>query len=123
MSMKCGCRPSSGARRWPLASPVPVHCVPLPVVAPPPSAYRRSHFDLPDDVFVFLFTFDVSSQMERKNPLGVISAFRAAFGARRDVMLVLKFTNAEYDPPGVRSLYRAVRRHQCRASRRVHGAR
>jgi glycosyltransferase involved in cell wall biosynthesis len=63
---------------------------------------------MPDDVYVFLFTFDVSSQLERKNPLGVISAFRAAFGARRDVLLVLKFTNGEYDPPGVRELYRAA---------------
>ena len=89
-------------------SPVPVTCVPLPVVAPTGPAYRRSHFDLPDDVYVFLFTFDVSSQLERKNPLGVISAFRAAFGARRDVLLVLKFTNGEYDPPGVRELYRAA---------------
>jgi glycosyltransferase involved in cell wall biosynthesis len=89
-------------------SPVPVTCVPLPVVAPAGLAYGRSHFDLPDDVYVFLFTFDVSSQLERKNPLGVISAFRRAFGARRDVLLVLKFTNAEYDPPGVRELYRSA---------------
>jgi glycosyltransferase involved in cell wall biosynthesis len=89
-------------------SPVPVICMPLPVVAPPRSSYRRSHFNLPDDVFVFLFAFDVSSQMERKNPLGVIAAFRGAFGARRDVLLVLKFTNAEYDPVAVRHLYRAA---------------
>jgi len=89
-------------------SPVPVTCVPLPVVPPASLAYRRSHFELPDDAYVFLFTFDVSSQLERKNPLGVISAFRAAFGARQDVLLVLKFTNAEYDPPGVRELYHAA---------------
>ena len=89
-------------------SPVPVTCVPLPVVAPAAPAFLRSHFDLSDDVYVFLFTFDVSSQLERKNPLGVISAFRAAFGVRSDVVLVLKFTNAEYDPPGVRELYRAA---------------
>ena len=89
-------------------SSVPVTCMPLPVVAPTTLAYRRSHFDLPDDVYVFLFTFDVSSQLERKNPLGIISAFRAAFGARRDVVLVLKFTNSEYDPRGVRELYRAA---------------
>jgi len=89
-------------------SPVPVVCVPLPVVVPPPSPYGRSHFGLPADTIVFLFTFDVSSQMERKNPLGLIAAFRSAFGTRRDVMLVLKFTNAEYDPTGVRSLYAAV---------------
>ena len=89
-------------------SPVPVRCMPLPVVAPLPAAYHRSHFDLPEDAFLFLFTFDVSSQLERKNPLGVIAAFRGAFGGRRDVSLVLKFTNGEYDPAGVRHLYREV---------------
>jgi glycosyltransferase involved in cell wall biosynthesis len=89
-------------------SPVPLICVPLPVVVPSQPMYRRSHFGLPDEAFVFLFTFDVSSQLERKNPLGVIAAFRAAFATRRDVLLVLKFTNGEYDPAGVRELYRAA---------------
>ena len=88
-------------------SPVPVTCVPLPVVAPAVPEYSRSHFGLPDDAYVFLFTFDVSSQLERKNPIGIISAFRAAFGGRQDVLLMLKFTNAEYDAPGVREMYRA----------------
>jgi glycosyltransferase involved in cell wall biosynthesis len=83
--------------------------MPLPVVAPPPSPYRRSHFGLSDDAFVFLFTFDVSSQMERKNPFGLISAFRRAFVERPDVVLALKFTNAEYDRREVRRLQEAVR--------------
>lgn len=89
-------------------SPVPVLCMPLPVMASRPSSSGRARFDLSEDAFVFLFTFDVSSQMERKNPFGLIAAFRAAFGDRRDVMLVLKFTNAEYDPAGVRKLYSAT---------------
>ena len=32
------------------------------------------------DAFVFLFLFDFHSFMERKNPLGLISAFKKAFG-------------------------------------------
>jgi glycosyltransferase involved in cell wall biosynthesis len=55
---------------------------------------------------MFLFTFDVSSQIERKNPLGLIEAFRGAFGHRRDVVLVLKFTNPVYDPTGIRRVRR-----------------
>ena len=35
------------------------------------------------DEFVFLFMFDFHSHMERKNPLAVIDAFRAAFRPRR----------------------------------------
>jgi glycosyltransferase involved in cell wall biosynthesis len=90
------------------ASPVPVVCMPLPVVLPAPSPYGRGHFGLRDDAYVFLFTFDVSSQVERKNPFGLISAFRRAFGSSRDAILVLKFTNAEYDREAVTRLYRSV---------------
>jgi glycosyltransferase involved in cell wall biosynthesis len=89
-------------------APVPVLCMPLPIVAPAPSPYGREHFGLHDDQFVFLFTFDVSSQMERKNPFGLIQAFRRAFGGRRDVVLALKFTNAEYDQQAASRLYRSV---------------
>jgi glycosyltransferase involved in cell wall biosynthesis len=39
---------------------------------------------------VFLFTFDAESVVERKNPLGLIRAFRAAFKNVSDVRLVLK---------------------------------
>ena len=89
-------------------SPVPVVCMPLPVITPPPSTYSRAHFGLAEDVFVFLFTFDVSSQIERKNPFGLVRAFQAfhrAYSGQQEVVLVIKFTNAEYDPREVRRLY------------------
>jgi glycosyltransferase involved in cell wall biosynthesis len=89
-------------------SPVPVACMPLPVIPPAPSPHGREHFGLREDQYVFLFTFDVSSQVERKNPFGLVSAFRRAFDSRRDVILVLKFTNAEYDQPAVSRLYRSI---------------
>ncbi|WP_380787648.1 glycosyltransferase [Sphingomonas sp. R86521] len=50
----------------------------------------RSHFGLPDGTFLFLFTFHMASIMERKNPLGLIAAFIAAFGDDETVGLVLK---------------------------------
>jgi glycosyltransferase involved in cell wall biosynthesis len=54
---------------------------------------------------MFLYIFDVSSQTERKNPLAAIRAFRRA-GLRHDeAVLVLKFTNPEYDRTGVRRLH------------------
>jgi glycosyltransferase involved in cell wall biosynthesis len=56
----------------------PVHTVPLPVVERPPAPRSRSELGLPDG-FVFLFCFDFFSVAERKNPLGVIEAFRRAF--------------------------------------------
>jgi glycosyltransferase involved in cell wall biosynthesis len=87
---------------------VPVVCMPLPVVAPGPSTLTRAYFGLPPDTFVFLFTFDASSQMERKNPVGLVRAFQRAFAEQRDVLLVLKFTNTEYDGPGMNRLRAAA---------------
>jgi glycosyltransferase involved in cell wall biosynthesis len=85
-------------------SPIPVVCIPLPILPPPATHHGRSPFGLPDDEFVFLFTFDVSSQMARKNPIGLIRAFRRAFPSPQGVRLVLKLTNAEYDRSAVRDL-------------------
>jgi glycosyltransferase involved in cell wall biosynthesis len=89
-------------------SDIPVMCMPLPVVPPPPTTVDRSHFGVSQDAFLFLFTFDVSSQLERKNPFGLIQAFRRAFGGRPDVVLILKYTNAEYDPREVARLHDAT---------------
>jgi glycosyltransferase involved in cell wall biosynthesis len=86
-------------------SPVPVRTIPLPFVLPEPPPLGRAHFGLPEGSTVFLLTFDVSSQTERKNPLGAIRAFRRAALPRGSAALVLKFTNAEYDRDAVRRFH------------------
>ena len=86
-------------------SPVPVVRIPLPIVLPTVPALDRSHFRIPARGAVFLYMFDVSSQAERKNPFGAIRAFRRAGFERDEAVLVLKFTNAEYDRDAVRRLH------------------
>src|SRR6202035_3952957 len=54
----------------------------------------RSSFGLPEDRFVFLFIFDFESHLERKNPLGLIEAFKRAFPHEGDVLLILKSSHA-----------------------------
>ena len=51
---------------------------------------KRSDFGLDEDRYTFLFTFHMMSVMERKNPLGLIRAFKAAFLEDDKVSLVLK---------------------------------
>jgi glycosyltransferase involved in cell wall biosynthesis len=85
-------------------SPVPVVRMPLPIALPPIPELGRTHFKLPARAAVFLYVFDVSSQMERKNPLGAIRAFRRANLPRGAATLVLKFTNAEYDRATVKQI-------------------
>lgn len=49
-----------------------------------------------DDAFIFLSVFDFSSTLKRKNPLGVIAAFRAAFGdGPEGPLLVMKYHSGE----------------------------
>ena len=79
-------------------SPVPVRAAPLPVptVVPPTGQSVAPHeWSLLDgtDRPVFLFAFDYLSVMERKNPMGLIEAFRRAFAPDEGPILVLKTIN------------------------------
>ena len=84
---------------------VPVVRMPLPVVLPALPPLGRQAFGISDGPMVFLYIFDVSSQTERKNPLAAVRAFRRAALPHDAAVLVLKFTNPEYDRAGVRRLY------------------
>jgi hypothetical protein len=59
-------------------APVPVVRMPLPVAPPRPADVDRASLGLPPG-FLFGFVFDYASVAGRKNPLGVIEAFRRAF--------------------------------------------
>ncbi|MGO8950812.1 MAG: glycosyltransferase [Ktedonobacterales bacterium] len=85
-------------------SPVPVVVVP-DVVEVPRIEADRSMFGLPTDEFIFLFTFDFHSILERKNPLAAIQAFKAAFAPSDPVRLVIKSMNGE----NYLEMYRQVR--------------
>jgi glycosyltransferase involved in cell wall biosynthesis len=73
-------------------SPVPVTVVPHSIDAGFGDEHTvdRAKFDLRPDTFVFLFFFDFDSYLDRKNPLGLIKAYKKAFGSRKDVELIIK---------------------------------
>ena len=88
---------------------LPVKKIPLVVDGLEKKAiYGRDHFDLPSDVFVFGYIFDMSSYFERKNPLCLIEAFKQEFGNSRDVLLYLKYFNAGRDENNVRALEESI---------------
>ena len=77
-------------------SPVPVRHVPIPVAEPQPSDRQRSDFPVLADSAerpVFLTVFDHLSVTERKNPVGIIEAFRHAFKPDEGPLLVIKTMN------------------------------
>ncbi len=71
---------------------VPVIAMPHAVTAPSdPPAFDRQAFGIPDGTVCFLFLFDATSNVTRKNPAGLIRAYCAAFpDAASDTLLIIK---------------------------------
>ena len=58
---------------------VNVELMPMHVDVSPGAGLSRKAFDLPTEPFLFLFTFDVGSSLQRKNPIAILKAFQGAF--------------------------------------------
>ncbi len=78
-------------------------CVSVPVVTMLPGLSLpeferkpRQYFDLPSERKLMLFSFDMGSVMERKNPLGLIEAYKRAFRDDDRVHLCIKVSRGEY---------------------------
>lgn len=76
-------------------SPVPVHHIPLPFgVGSKTDPLDRASLGIPEGFF-FLFSFDFHSIFRRKNPIGIVEAFKQAFADGEGPVLVIKGINAE----------------------------
>ena len=74
----------------------PVYSIPPAIPIPNlQTKYDRKALGLPSDRIVFLFCFDLLSVLERKNPIGLIDAFKIAFPAIDEACLVLKVINGD----------------------------
>src|SRR5687767_2842016 len=79
----------------------------VPVVSVPPvvrlsegETLSRGELGLPERRYLFLAMFDTRSVLQRKNPLGVLRAFKAAFaGDDANASLVMKFNNSDAPDP------------------------
>jgi glycosyltransferase involved in cell wall biosynthesis/SAM-dependent methyltransferase len=88
------------------AAPVPVVRMPLPIVPPDPHGAELT-IDVPD-AFTFLFIFDFFSTLQRKNPLGLVEAFKRAFEPGEGPHLLLKSFNGDYKADRLGRLQRAA---------------
>ncbi len=68
----------------------------------------RQDYQLNDDDFVIFFNFDLYSSYERKNPLGLLSAFSAAFLRQKDTKLVFKIAHAKSGLDNIKELHKMV---------------
>lgn len=87
---------------------VPVRTL-FPGVKLAPYAKRgKSYFGLEEGPFTFLFTYHMMSVMERKNPKGLICAFKQAFRPDEPVRLVLKSSYGDRHPAQMQELREAA---------------
>jgi hypothetical protein len=77
-------------------APVPVIALPPPVKAPDESA-EPLRLGVPEG-FLFLFVFDYLSTIQRKNPVGLIEAFKRAFAPGEGPRLLIKTINGPLRP-------------------------
>ena len=95
-------------------SPIPVVRVPavLSVEAPGDREQGRARLGAGPDEFVWLLVFDFHSYFERKNPLGLVEAFKKAFRPSDPVRLVIKCVNAGFDREALAALEAAASGHR-----------
>jgi glycosyltransferase involved in cell wall biosynthesis len=80
-------------------SPVPVRWMPPAVIAPTAPPADRGALGIDANVFLFFFAFDALSIPDRKNPVGLLTAFATAVRAsRRPLHLLLKINHLEAEP-------------------------
>lgn len=92
----------------PLA-PGRVSVVPYPIAATDlPAEGSRADFGLGEDLFVVTTIFNLASSLVRKNPLGAIAAFKAAFGSRLDCLFLLKLSHVEAYPEDLALIRAAI---------------
>ncbi len=104
-----------------VVSPVPIvkimHSInlPAPVLSREETVFPGADGEetcFPKDKFIFLFMFDFHSTLARKNPLGVIEAFKRAFrSTNQDVTLMIKFSNSKHYPEELEIVKEAAKSH------------
>ena len=87
----------------------PVRVVPLPVHVSQQTNVLPAELETKEELFTFGFVFDHLSVFERKNPLGLLQAYRRAFPEPADTRLVIKSINGDKKPAEREALRYAAR--------------
>jgi glycosyltransferase involved in cell wall biosynthesis len=89
--------------------PVPVEQVLPGVELSEIETVTKAELGIPENNYVFMFMFDMCSQMIRKNPLALIQAFRTAFRPSDHASLVIKVSRGRSHPEAFAALEHAAR--------------
>ena len=88
----------------------PIYTFPLPILPmDQETSLYRSSLGIPLDRYLFLYCFDFFSIFNRKNPLGLIKAFKKAFAPNEGPFLLIKSINGKKHYLKLRKLYKEAR--------------
>lgn len=87
----------------------PVHHMLPGVEVGPVEKIGRASLGIPEDHFVFVFMFDLHSQVHRKNPRAVLHAFQKAFRKDDRATLLVKTSGGDIHSADLAALREAIR--------------
>jgi glycosyltransferase involved in cell wall biosynthesis len=87
----------------------PVYHMLAGVEVGPVETISRGSLNIPENHFVFLFMFDLHSQIHRKNPEAVFRAFREAFRGDDRATLLIKTTGGDIHSADLAQLRETIR--------------
>jgi glycosyltransferase involved in cell wall biosynthesis len=88
--------------------PYPVDIDPFQPAGIEQKLTTRRKFRISEDAFVVGYSFAVSSNLPRKNPMGAVAAFQRAFNKDKDVILIIRALDGHIYRKGMMELKRAV---------------
>lgn len=93
-------------------APVPVLPMTLPVEIGRVADKQPADWGLPEDAYLFVFSFDMNSTLARKNPMAAVHAFLQAFADQPDakVGLVIKVSHLDTSKPSWKALEALIKR-------------
>jgi len=93
---------------------MPVHHMPLPIQLELSSFLGRRDFDLPESAYIFLFSFDFRSYLDRKNPGALLDVFERICrkNLNKDFRIVIKIHGAESSPRAIAQYQKFTERIQ-----------
>jgi glycosyltransferase involved in cell wall biosynthesis len=89
--------------------PKPVYHMLPGVEIGPVEPVNRASLRIPEDHFMFLFMFDLHSQVHRKNPVAVFRAFQDAFGETDRATLLIKTSGGDIHSADLAELRGTIR--------------
>jgi glycosyltransferase involved in cell wall biosynthesis len=97
----------------------PVRYYPQAIGKVPEALPDRARWGFAPGATVFLSSFDLSSDLQRKNPVAALLAFQKAFAGSPEALLVLKLNNAALNPSAAEATRRLKDAAQALGNARV----